>query len=246
MSIFFELHSEIPREGPGLDVSTVRAFHMLENLPQNPVVLDIGCGPGMQSLALAKEMAGGRLVALDTHEPFLEVLTLNAKEKGFSDRIEVVKGSMFELPFKEETFDLLWSEGAIYIMGFKEALVAWKPLVKTGGYVVVSEISWLHQYPDPQIKAFWEGEYPQITTISGNVKRIEEAGYAPIGHFVLPEEGWWRDYYEPLLERVAMLREKYPDELEENLALDLTVKEIEMYRKYASDYGYVFYLMKKV
>lgn len=244
MSIFFELHKDIPREGPGLNESTLKAYNMLEDLPQTPHILDVGCGPGMQTIALAKA-SGGRVVGLDTHEPFLNTLKANALAEGLQEHIEPLSGSMFEMPFVPERFDLIWSEGSIYIMGVEEALKAWKPLLKEGGYLVFSEISWLHNQPDPEVKTFWDNDYPAMTGISGNMKRIEDAGYSPVGCFVLPERGWWQDYYTPLLERVAMLREKYPDDLEENLVLDLTVKEIELYGKYAKDFGYVFYLMRK-
>lgn len=228
-----------------MDEATVKAFEMLENLPAEPQVLDIGCGPGMQSIALAKAMKGGKLFALDIHEPFLDNLRDKVTANGLNETVTAVKGSMTELPFESEVFDLIWSEGAIYVMGVEEALKAWKPFIKKGGYLVFSEISWLHNNPAAEVASFWMGEYPAMTTISGNIKRIEEAGYAPIGHFILPNIGWWDDYYEPLLSRVAMLREKYPDDLEENLVLDLTVKEIEMYRRFSNDYGYVFYLMEK-
>lgn len=229
-----------------MDEATVKAFKMLENLSDEPQVLDIGCGPGMQSIALAKTMKGGKLFALDIHEPFLDNLRDKVTASGLNETVTAVKGSMTELPFEGEVFDLIWSEGAIYIMGVNEALMAWKPFIKKGGYLVFSEISWLHNKPDAEVATFWMGEYPAMTTISGNIKRIEEAGYAPIGHFILPSLGWWEDYYDPLLSRVAMLREKYPDDLEENLVLDLTVKEIDMYRRFSNDYGYVFYLMEKL
>ncbi len=43
--IFWEIHSKLPREGPGDDASTRKAFSMLADLPNAPCILDVGCGP---------------------------------------------------------------------------------------------------------------------------------------------------------------------------------------------------------
>lgn len=48
---------------------------------------------------------------------------------------------MFELPFSANTFDIIWSEGAIFIIGFEQGLREWKPFLKLGGYLVLSELA---------------------------------------------------------------------------------------------------------
>ncbi|MDB5040737.1 MAG: transferase [Candidatus Eremiobacteraeota bacterium] len=55
--LFFELHSSLPREGPG-DDATTRSVLLSLDLPQAPKVLDVGCGPGAGSLVLARESGG--------------------------------------------------------------------------------------------------------------------------------------------------------------------------------------------
>jgi 2-polyprenyl-3-methyl-5-hydroxy-6-metoxy-1,4-benzoquinol methylase len=101
LEIFWEIHSSLPREGPGDDTSTRRAFSMLAEPPSAPRMLDVGCGPGMQTLELAR-MTDGPITALDTHQPFLDELTKRAKEAGLSDRITAVRESMFAMPFRRE------------------------------------------------------------------------------------------------------------------------------------------------
>ncbi len=245
MSIFFEIHKDIPREGPGLNESTRLAFFMLEDLPSELAVLDIGCGPGMQTIELAKNM-NGKITAIDNHKPFLDVLTKSAMEEGVSDKIEVKEGSMFSLDIEKNSFDLVWSEGAISIIGFGEGLKQWREYIKTGGYLVASEISWLRNDIPEEPKRFWEADYPVMKGIIDNIKTIEESGYSPVGHFVLPKRGWWEHYYNPLIERIKMLREKYVGNQEANDELDCAESEIEIYKKYSDYYGYVFYLMKKI
>jgi SAM-dependent methyltransferase len=245
MNLFFEIHKDIPREGPGENPSTRQALLMLENLPLEPSILDIGCGPGMQTIELAKNI-NGRIVALDTHKPFLDVLTTNSVEEGVAERIKALEGSMFSLEFERNSFDVIWSEGAIFIIGFSRGIVEWRDYLKTGGYLVVSEVSWLRQDIPNEARAFWEADYPDIKSISDNMKIIEESGYSPVGHFVLPKSGWWNDYYNPLIERIKVLREKYAGNKEANCMMDSTEIEIELYKKYSDYYGYVFYLMKKI
>lgn len=80
MDVFFEIHRDLPREGPGNNESTRKAFHLLNGLPSQPNILDIGCGPGMQTIEIAK-MTNGKIIAIDTHEPFLEELNRRAEKQ---------------------------------------------------------------------------------------------------------------------------------------------------------------------
>jgi ubiquinone/menaquinone biosynthesis C-methylase UbiE len=118
---------------------------MLKDLPTNLSILDIGCGPGMQTIELAK-LSGGQIVALDIHQPFLEDLNDCVKKEGFNDRIRTVKGNMFNLDYKNNSFDLLRSECSIFVIGFEKGLCKWRRLLTVNGYLVVSEFSWLRSY----------------------------------------------------------------------------------------------------
>ena len=81
-----------------------------------------------------------RGIKIRQHQPFLDELARRAADAGVSERVKTVGASMFDLAF-DMHFDLIWSEGAIYIMGFSEGLRAWRPLLKPAGYVAVTELS---------------------------------------------------------------------------------------------------------
>lgn len=245
MNVFFELHKEIPREGPGTDMATKCALDFVTALPVHPKVIDIGCGPGMQTLELARHLKT-EIIGLDAHKPFLDQLEKSAANTHLVGKIRPVLGDMFHLEYPDETFDLIWSEGAIYIIGFDKGINDWRALLKSGGYLVVSEISWLRQGVPEQLRAFWEAEYPSMASISENIKRVESAGYEPVANFVLPKEGWWQHYYTPLLRRADLLREKYASDEDALKVLDATFKEAEMFERYSDYYGYVFYIMRKI
>lgn len=244
MDLFFEIHKDIPREGPGDNDSTKQAITMLKDIPSNPTILDIGCGPGMQTIELAKNM-NGKIFAIDTHKPFLDRLLETAINKDVSHRIEAKEMSMFSLEFREDSFDVIWCEGAIFIIGFEKGIQEWRKYIKTGGYLVVSEVSWLREDIPEEPKNFWESDYPGIKGIADNMKIIKKSGYSAVGHFIIPERGWWKDYYNPLTDRISKLRKKYINNKEANDMMDNTLREIELYKRYSDYYGYVFYIMKK-
>lgn len=238
--IFWQIHRDLPREAPGSDASTLRAIGMLPKLPASPRLLDIACGPGMQTVALARATQGA-IIALDTHQPFLEDLGRRATQAGVAQQIEPRNASMFDLEF-DEPFDLLWSEGAIYIIGFERGLREWRRLLKPGGFVAVTEISWLKPNPPEVAFRFWNEAYPAMATVAENLARLSAAGYRSLGHFTLPENDWWDNYYHPMAARIELLRQKYPNNPEAQSVLDAEYAEIELYRQYSDWYGYVFYI----
>jgi ubiquinone/menaquinone biosynthesis C-methylase UbiE len=243
MQYFFEIHRDLPREGPGDSGSTRRAFSLLTGLPPSPLILDIGCGPGMQTMDLI-EMTDGKIVAVDNHQPFLDQLKASAKEKGVADRITAVNADMAALEFEEKSFDLVWAEGSAYIIGFENALCAFKPFLKTPGYLAATEVAWLKPGPPDALKKFWDEEYPAIQDVDSNLSAVQRAGYEVIEYFVLPESAWWNHYYTPMEERLATLRKESGNDTEALAVVELHEREIDMYRSYSDYYGYLFFVLR--
>ena len=243
MELFFEIHSDLPREGPGDSQSTQKALSLMKDLPVQPFILDIGCGPGKQTMDLI-EMTKGRIIAIDNHKPYVDRLNKKASKAGLKNRIHVFYGDMTRPGFKEESFDVIWSEGAIYIMGFENGLKTWKSFLKNGGYVAVTECTWLKPNQPREVQIFFDEEYPDMLDIETNLKVITRSGYDIVDHFTLPEHAWWNDYYHPLEDRIDRLKEKYKDNEEALQCLECECVEIDLYRKYSDTYGYVFYVMR--
>ena len=243
MTIIFEIFEDLPRQGPGLNECTRQAYEMLTGLPERPEILDIGCGAGTQTIELAR-LFPGRITATDVHEPMLDELRRRARAADAADRIVVQNMSMSELTFPDESFDVIWSEGAIFIIGFQEGLKAWRRLLKPGGYMVVSEATWFVEDPPLEVKEFWNSCYPAITQARNNVRMAEEAGYRVVGTFRLPDEGWF-DFYRPLGPKLAALRKKYHNNPEALAELAFCEREIEIYDKYHESYGYTFFVLRK-
>ena len=240
--INFEIHADLPRQGPGRDQYTERAYRMLPSL-QAPNILDIGCGPGGPTGTLAR-LSGGRVTGIDTHQPFLDQFSERASKAGLSDRVSPVHASMFDIPFPDGSFDVVWAEGAIYIIGFEKGLTAWRRLLKSPGFLVVHEMCWLRPDPPAEIRDYWVRMYSGITTVPENIEMIHRSGYDLIGHFTLPEDAWWIEYYGPLEDRLQSFRVKYADDRKALAAIEEEQREIDMYRKYQRWYGSVFFVME--
>jgi ubiquinone/menaquinone biosynthesis C-methylase UbiE len=241
--LFFEIHRGLPREGPGRNVYTRQAFGALPAVP-TPRILDIGCGPGAPTLELAR-LSGGHVVGIDIHQPYLDELTARSERAGLADRVEAVNCSMFAINFPDASFDIVWAEGSIYLIGFERGLTEWRRLLKPAGCLVVHEMTWLRPDPPPEIRDYWRQMYPGIRTVPENLARIPGCGYRLLAHFTLPVDAWWIEYYEPLQERIGQLRDKYRDHDEALAQLAEEQQEIDLYRKYHQWYGSVFFLMEK-
>jgi len=242
--MFFELHADLPREGPGDDASTERALRLLRGLPAEPRILDIGCGPGAQTLVLARNTRG-IVTAVDLHHPFLDEVMRRAGATGLAEHVRPLRASMDALPCEPELFDLVWSEGSIYIMGFERGLRAWQPFVRQGGYVVVSELSWLVDDPPALARAFWEDAYPAMRPVAESLSTVERCGYERVADFVLPKSAWLDDYYAPLARRMDAFERDHANDPAALKFLAGERREIELFHAHGDTYGYVFYLMRR-
>jgi SAM-dependent methyltransferase len=243
MDILYEMFEGLPRGGPGSDPSTRRAYEMVPNLPPTSEIIDIGCGPGMQTRELAR-LSGGHITALDNHPPFLEQLNRDAAAIGLNAAITTQTGDMAALAFPTLSFDLIWSEGAIYNMGFEAGLNYWQRFLRPGGCIAVTELSWLKDDPPQAPRDFFAAEYPVMQSVTQNIEVIRQTGLNLIGHFTLPEADWWDNYYTPLAARLPRLKEDHQDDFAAQALIAATEVEINTYREYAAWYGYEFYIMQ--
>ena len=195
---------------------------------------------------LLARISDGFVIGLDNHQSYLDVLKEKIEKAGFSERMKAVNGSLFVMDFPEESFDIIWSEGSIYIIGFEKGLREWRRFIKPQGFLVVHEMTWLKPDPPKEISDYWKKMYSGITTISQNLKIIPSCGYVVIGHFQLPEDAWWEEYYHPLEDRLSQLKAKYRDNPQALRILDTEQEEIDLYKKYSEWYGSVFYVMQKL
>jgi ubiquinone/menaquinone biosynthesis C-methylase UbiE len=185
---FYHVFEFLPRQGPGCTGATKKVYSYLPDLPGDAKILDIGCGSGAQTRDLTR-LSTGTLMAVDNHQSFLDSITLWAGKDGLSWRIKTVCASMDALPFEKEQFNLIWSEGAILIIGFEQGLKVWKPLVKKGGYLVVSDAAWFEPNPPQELVQWWEKEGYIPKTEDQLKDLVRNAGLRLLATYRLPEAG---------------------------------------------------------
>lgn len=245
IELLVDLHKEGERQGPGSPEATRKALE-LTGIGENDQlkIADIGCGSGAQTITLARNTKG-HITAVDLFPEFLEKLDAKARKFGLEDSITTRAESMEDLHFGKGELDLIWSEGAIYIMGFEEGVSNWKRFLKPGGYLVVSELSWITHSRPQEIEEYWMSEYPQIDTISNKIKVLEKNGFVPTAHFILPPYCWMDHYYMPIQQRFGsfLKRHHYSEAARQLVESEKT--EIGIYEKFKDYYSYGFYIAQK-
>ena len=201
---------------------TRKAFQMLPKLAK-PCILDIGCGSGVPTIELAK-LCDGEIIGIDINQSLLDELNGKIEEEGFSSRVKTLKCSLFEIDFPDESFDIIWAEGSIWIIGFEKGLKEWRRLLKPNGFLVVHD---------------------EIKTVLSKLRKIRSCGYKLINHFSLPEDAWWTEYYRPLETRIKELYMKYKNKPEALKILRKYQKEIDMVKRNPKEHGSAFFLIQK-
>jgi ubiquinone/menaquinone biosynthesis C-methylase UbiE len=244
LQLICEYFSNVERQGPGSPEVTMKALSFIDGLTKKSRIADIGCGTGGQTMVLGKHTPGS-IKGIDLFPRFIELFNQNAQKAGLNDRVKGLVGTMEDLPFKDEELDLIWSEGAIYNIGFKRGLEEWRKFLKPGGYLAVTEATWFTEKRPEEITTFWQA-YSEIDTIPVKVTQMQEAGYLPVASFILPENCWTDHFFMPQVAAQELFLEKFRDNpTAENLVAYLK-HEAELYNKYSDFYGYTFFIGKKI
>jgi SAM-dependent methyltransferase len=243
--IFFEVYEALPRQGPGNRECAARALSLCSELPPAPSVLDLGCGVGGQTFQVA-ELTGGTIVAVDTHAPWMPLLTRAARERGLARRVRALRSDMASLPLSPGSFDLVWSEGALYNVGVEVGLRICRGLLRPGGYLAFSDAVWRRADPPAEVREGFDQDYPTMGWTADTVAAIERCeGLELHGHFTLPDEAWWDDFYTPMTARVQELRGRHAGDAEALAALDLIGREPELHRDHSDCYAYELFVARR-
>ncbi|MCW9097969.1 MAG: class I SAM-dependent methyltransferase, partial [Ignavibacteriaceae bacterium] len=243
--LIIDLHKNSKRQGPGSEGETLKALGFMR-LPSGRKLkmADIGCGSGGQTITLAQKV-NGQVIAVDLFPKFLDELNERSERLGLKEKIVTLQKSMEDLPFESEEFDIIWSEGAIYNVGFENGIKKWKDYLKIGGYLAVNEITWITNSRPKEIEDFWKQEYAEVDPASNKIKILETNGYSLVGYFYLNQDSWIENYYKPMEARFdAFLKRNNNSELARNVVED-NKSEINLYLKYKDYYSYGFYIARK-
>ena len=246
LQLLIDLHRDSPRQGPGGDDETRLALTLAGLRGSSGLrVADIGCGTGASTLVLAAEL-DAQITAVDFAPEFLAELRGRAGRAGLAERITTLAAPMETLPFEAASFDAIWSEGAIYNMGFAAGVRAWRKFLKPGGVLAVSELTWFTDRRPEALRAHWAREYPGVDTASAKLAVLEREGYSPVGYFPLPDHCWLDNYYRPSQRRFAAFLDRHGHADAARAIIAAEEDEIALYEKYSEFFGYGFYVARKV
>jgi len=206
-----------------LNKYTRNAFKMLPKR-KNPHILDIGCGTGVPTIELAK-LSNGHVVGIDIDEKSLNLLQRKIKEMGLNNQVRVIKESISTMDFPEESFDMIWAEGSIFVIGFENSLKKWYQFLKPNGFLVI------HDENKDKTK---------------KLELIKKCGYKIIDQFDLSNSIWWREYYTPLEQLVQEFSHKYTNDSELSNELKKDQNEIEKCKSNSVVVSSFFVIMQKV
>jgi ubiquinone/menaquinone biosynthesis C-methylase UbiE len=201
---------------------TRRAFRMLPKLDK-PRILDVGCGSGVPTMELAR-LGQGEVIGIDIDQPALDKLKKKISEAGFSDRVQAVNRSMLDMAFPDESFDIIWSEGSISVIGFERGIQEWKRFLKPNGFMVIHD---------------------EKGNVEEKLEQISKCGYKLLGYFILSEDTWWTEYFAPLEKLIAKSQASYTDDPQALEELNQAQRELEMFKNNPERNSSVCFVVQK-
>jgi ubiquinone/menaquinone biosynthesis C-methylase UbiE len=199
-----------------------RAFRMLPQLDK-PRILDIGCGSGIPTLELAR-LGRGEVVGIDIDQPALDKFIRRIEEARLTNRVQAINCSMFNMGFPDGSFNIIWSEGSIYAIGFERGLREWKRFLKPGGYMVIHD---------------------EQGNIGNKIEQISKCGYYLRGYFILSKETWWTEFFAPLERLIGESQTRYtngPKVLEEFQQAQV---ELDMFKQDPEHNSSIYFIIKR-
>ena len=182
---------------------------------EKPLILDVGCGSGVPTLALAEKIYGN-ITAVDNDTKSINRLAEKVNKLNLSDRISIVNSSFFDMDFEESLFDIIVAEGFLNVIGFEKGFLELINLLKTNGYFVIHDDFKNHK--------------KKIEFIESNNCKVKDS-------FRLDEHIWWNDYYK------CIEREISSQENKELFKTDL--HEIELYKQDPAQFNSIYYVIEK-
>jgi ubiquinone/menaquinone biosynthesis C-methylase UbiE len=202
---------------------TRKAFLMLPEM-EAPNILDIGCGDGVPTMELAR-MSDGQILGLDIDQTQLDKLEQMIRKANLSNRVHTLNCSMSEMCFQDESFDIIWAEGSISAIGFKNGLQEFRRFLKPDRFLVVHD---------------------ELKGLNEKLEQISDCEYKLLGYFILSKNIWWTEYFLPLKEQLDDIRKKYTSESKQFQDFSKFQLELDEFEKNPESCQSVFFVMKKI
>lgn len=179
--------------GAGFEVVHHAEALQLANVQPGQRILDVACGTGRGTVGLAQAVGGaGSVDALDLSEAMLGQARAKIEKLGLSERVQFKQGNARELPYPDNTFDLVYNGymfDLITLDGFVPILKEMARVLKPDGKLVLVNMS----KPDER-KTFFEKIYEKGWAVMPcrpvlMSEYLKPAGFTGIQRFYRPTRG---------------------------------------------------------
>jgi SAM-dependent methyltransferase len=201
---------------------TRQAFGMLPKM-ECPRILDIGCGSGVSTMELAR-LSDGDIIAIDIDGTALDRFRQKVKEAHLENKIKIIEQSLMDMDFPVESFDIIWAEGSVFVLGFSRSLEQWGKIVRSGGFLVFHDEM---------------GDLPYKFAL------VSHLGYVLVNHILVSGETWWQEYYNPLQEKIDSVRDKCQGDEQILAFLHARQTEIDTFNKDREANGSAIFIIQK-
>lgn len=175
--------AEVPQQA--IDRALGVANHLrFADVRPGDVVLDLGCGGGIDSILAARKVGpGGRVLALDFLPEMLTRTAEAARAAGLSN-VEPIEGEMEAIPLPDHSVDLVISNGVINLSARKSrVLLECSRVLRRGGRFCVSDLTVGQDDLPPEIltqPAAWAGCIAGALAESAFVDKLSRAGFTNV------------------------------------------------------------------
>jgi SAM-dependent methyltransferase len=184
------------------------AAYLIDSLPPDADVLDVGCGPGTITSDLAVLSAHGRVVGVDAAEDVLAEARTAARERNLAN-VSFETGDVYHLAFPEGSFDVVHAHQLLqHLSDPVAALAEMSRVCRPGGIVAArdSDYGGMFWYPESEDLTDWLALYRRVATAIGGepdagrrlLSWARAAGFATIGAsastwcYTSPQDRtWW-------------------------------------------------------
>ncbi len=185
----FDFFAHLPRNQPG-GTSFTSAYLSSVKIHPTDRLLDLACAGGDRTVWIARSRLC-KIVSVDAEPGYKAVVQDAAEEGGAGHLVSAVSASYDDLPFEEDSFDLILAEGAAMGLGLAKALELWRPLVTKDGFIAVTYPGVVNQNSPPEVRKPMEARMAEpMKTLKEYHGIIKEAGFELVHQTPLPNILW--------------------------------------------------------
>lgn len=152
-------------------------------------IIDLGAGYGGSARYLVKEADAREVVCVNISETQNKLNRKKNEAAGLDDRIEVLHGSFDDVPAKDESFDVVWSQDSfLHGADRKKIIEECARILKPGGRLIFTDILQDPDAPKDKLQPVYDRIHlPSLGSVDFYDKAAEELGLTIGPRKMLPD-----------------------------------------------------------